>query len=104
MTERTTIFISYSHKDEKWLERLQVHLKPLEREGKIERWDDSRIKPGAKWEDEICRALASAKVAVLLISADFLASDFILANELPHLLAAAKDDEAIILPVIVSSS
>ena len=102
MIKRNSVFICYSHHDEKWLKRLQIHLKPLERLGIIERWDDSRIAPGMKWKEEISRALASARVAVLLISADFLASDFIADEELPKLLSSAKDDNAIILPVILS--
>ncbi|MFO1430297.1 MAG: tetratricopeptide repeat protein [Candidatus Competibacteraceae bacterium] len=103
-THRTNVFISYSHQDKKWLERLQVHLKPLEREGRLDRWDDTRIQPGANWREEIRGAIAAAKVAVLLISADFLASDFIATDELPPLLAAAQQDGVKILPVIVAPS
>jgi ubiquinone/menaquinone biosynthesis C-methylase UbiE len=98
---RTKVFISYSHKDRPWLDRLQVFLRPLERDGLIERWDDTRIRAGDGWRDEIRRAIASARVVVLLISADFLASDFVEREELPPLLAQARDQGARIIPVIV---
>ncbi|HJQ33438.1 MAG TPA: toll/interleukin-1 receptor domain-containing protein [Pyrinomonadaceae bacterium] len=104
MQPRTKVFISYSHKDAKWVERFRVHLKPLEREGAVERWDDAMLKPGLKWRDEIRKGIEAAKVAVLFVSADFLASDFIMTNELPPLMAAADEDGAVIIPVIVSPS
>ncbi len=50
---REKVFIVYSHQDTQWLERLQVHLKPIERQGLIERWDDTRIAPGTSWRGEI---------------------------------------------------
>lgn len=104
MSNRTKVFISYSHADEDWLERLKVHLRPLEREYDIDIWDDRKIQAGSKWREEIKNAVDSARVAVLLISASFLASDFITTDELPPLLNAATDEGAKILPVIISAS
>lgn len=101
---RTQIFVSYSHADAEWLKRLQVHLKPLERKGLIEWWDDTQILPGMVWRDEIEKALNAAAIGVLLISADFVASDFIANHELPPLLAAAQDRGLTILSLIVGPS
>jgi hypothetical protein len=98
---RDKVFISYSHADRRFLDRLHVFLKPLERKGLVDWWDDTRLKAGSKWREEIKQAVATAKVAVLLISADFFASDFIATNELPPLLEAAGKDDAILLSVIL---
>ena len=94
---RRELFISYSHRDLKWLEQLRTHLKPLERNYNLERWDDSRIKPGDKWLVEIEQALARAAVALLLVSPDFVASDFIDRKEMPSLLDAAQNQGLAIL-------
>src|SRR5262245_50873128 len=80
------VFISYSHKDKEWLERLLIFLNPLERNGIIKCWADTKIDAGGKWKQEIKQAIESASAAILLISADFIASDFIATDELPPLL------------------
>jgi formylglycine-generating enzyme required for sulfatase activity len=90
--QRQELFISYSRKDRAFLEQFWTHLKPLETLYGLQRWDDSRIKPGAIWLEEIEQALSRAQVALLLVSPDFLASDFIQRKELPALFNAAKQD------------
>lgn len=95
------LFISYSHKDEKWLKELKKFLLPLEQGNLISIWDDSAIKPGDIWRNEIKKALHEAKLAILLVSQDFLNSDFISNNELPQLLDAAEQDGVKILWIAV---
>lgn len=96
------VFVSYCHRDEQWLKRLRVHLKPLEREGVFDVWDDTMIEPGRNWNSEIQKAIAEASVAVLLISKDFLASDFISEVELPALLQATRNQDIKILHVFLN--
>ena len=100
---KVNIFISYAHTDAKWLEKLQNHLKVLKKYfDNIECWADTQLKGGDKWREEIEKAIEKANVAILLVSTDFLASDFIATDELPPLLRKAADSGARILPLIVS--
>ena len=103
--ERRHLFISYSHADRAWVDRLKIMMKPLLRGGQdLLLWDDSQIASGRPWREGIERALAEAKVALLLVSDDFLASEFVMGEEVPPLLAAAEAEGVPILWVSVSPS
>ncbi len=99
--DREMIFISYSHEDEEHLERLRIHMKPLEKRGLVVIWDDSKIITGQKWQEKIETALSKANIAILIISADFFASDFIAEKELPPILKKAESEGTMIVPIIL---
>ena len=83
---RDLVFISYSHRDREWLERLLIFLKPYTRIGQIRVWADPHIEIGGIWKRDISVALTRTHIAVLLVSAHFIASDFVYNEELPPLL------------------
>jgi hypothetical protein len=96
-----SVFVSYSHKDESWKNRLVTHLKVLEGEGVLDVWDDRRIEAGADWLPEIEQAIQRASVAIFLISAHFLTSDFIRHEEIPRLLERRQKEGLRVIPLIV---
>jgi TIR domain len=98
------VFISYSRKDAKWLEKFKQFLRPLEEQDLIRVWDDTEIRPGAEWLGEIGKALESARVAVFLVTQNFLDSPFIRDKELPALVEAATNRGCLIFWIAVSSS
>ena len=99
-TVPTRVYFSYSHADVKWLKMIQKHLAPMVRDGLIA-WNDEQIKPGALWNDEIGKALADAKVVILLVSPNLLASEFFTNYELPQLLKAADEKDISLLWFLV---
>jgi hypothetical protein len=98
-----TVFISYSRKDERQKDQLLSHLKVLKQTGIIDLWSDDRIGAGAAWEEEINRAMAQASVAILLISANYLSSEFVLRKEVNKLLDRHQHEGLIIFPVIAKA-
>ena len=104
--ERRHVFISYSHADRGWVERIRQVMAPLlMQQGKdLQLWDDSQIEPGDRWLEEIEAALANARVALLLVSAEFLASEFVMGREVPALLRAAEAEGVRVLWVPLSAS
>ncbi|WP_437965527.1 toll/interleukin-1 receptor domain-containing protein [Sorangium sp. So ce260] len=99
--QRTRIFCSYASEDSGWFNRLQVHLRPLIHGGMVELWDKTKIPPGANPEHDGAQAMARADVALLLISADFLASDAVVRDELDPILERAEAGQVRVILVIV---
>ena len=94
-------FISYSHKDKKWYEMLKIQLKSLEREKLIEPWSDYEILPGSNIDDNIKHKMEQSELFLLLISPDFIASDYCIDKELEHAIERHNSDTAIVVPIIV---
>lgn len=95
------VFISYSHKDEQWKDRLQTQLAVLEMEGLLSVWQDRQIELGDSWYPAIEQELNTADVAILLISADFLTSKFIRGDEIPRLLERREKEGIRVIPLIL---
>ncbi|MFC1936081.1 TIR domain-containing protein [Chloroflexota bacterium] len=95
------IFISYSHNDEEKKDRLMIFLTALQNAGlSVNPWSDDQISAGGNWKEEIQEAMAAADMAILLITTDFLASEFIMNEEVPQLLKRRNEEGLIIFPII----
>jgi len=97
------VFICYSRRDIEWKHHVNRFMETMQRaeQFRFSYWDDGRIKTGDKWEEEIQNALSRAKAALLLISADFLSSKFILEKEVPEILRRAEEGGLKIFPLLV---
>jgi len=98
---KPTVFVSYSHKDEIWKNRLLPQLKALEQADRVTVWHDRKIDPGGKWFKEIEDVMANAAVSVCLISPDYLASDFCVKEEIPYLLTRNERDGMVLILVLL---
>ena len=97
------VFISYSHKDEKWKKLMLPHFQHLERLGVLEVWNDRDIGHGADWYAVIREKLEQTRFAVCLVSANFLASRFCMEEEIPYLLQKRAEQGVTVLPVLVGA-
>jgi hypothetical protein len=95
------IFYSYSHRDEALRDELERHLSMLRREGLISEWHDRRIGAGSDWGTEIDSNLAAADIVLLLVSSDFLHSEYCYDRETALALERHQRGEAIVIPVIL---
>ena len=99
---RCQVFISYSHKDLVWFNKLQLVLAPIEAFHGIKVWDDKEIEPGEYWHDTIRMALAQTKIALCMVTPDFLASKYITENEFSYLIDESQKQRVRLLLISVS--
>jgi internalin A len=97
------LFFSYSHKDEVLRDELETHLKLLQRQRVISTWHDRKILPGNEWEGEIDNRLERAAIILLLISADFIASEYCWDKEVKRALERHAAKQATVIPVLLRS-
>src|SRR4029453_8374246 len=95
------IFISYSHKDETFKDELVTMLAGLQRRGIVDAWQDRSIEAGDEWNKSIQDAMNDCDLALLLVSADYLASRFIQEEEQPNLLQRRQEIQLRVIPIIV---
>ncbi len=95
------VFYSYAHKDEAFRDELETHLSLLRRQGLITEWHDRHILPGTDWSQALDEHLERASVILLLISADFLASDYCYGIEMQRALERHQANEARVIPILL---
>jgi hypothetical protein len=95
------VFISYSHQDKKYLDKLLTHLTLLKREGKISTWTDREIEAGEILDNQISGAQAACDIFIALVSPDFIASNYCYETEMNNALERAKSGGLIVVPIIL---
>jgi hypothetical protein len=97
-------FVSYSHKDESFRQALDISLAQLKRSALISVWDDRKILPGQEWGEEIDRSLEDADLILVLVSFDFLNSEYAYGREMQRAIERHKSGAARVVPIIVRAS
>jgi hypothetical protein len=93
------VFVSYTHNDRLWVDKAKRHFSPIQKY--ISFWEDSKILPGDVWDEEIKKSLKKTKVALLMLSADYFNSKYIVEVELPYFFDQAKTKKITILSIIL---
>lgn len=101
ITGTIKLFFCYAHEDEALLDKLKAYLRPLQRQGLIDVWHDRNISAGAEWEHEISEHLKMAQVILLLVSPDFMNSDYCYSVEMKRALERYERGEATVIPIIL---
>jgi hypothetical protein len=103
MDKPLSVFISYSHRDERMCEELITHLSSMRREGLISHWHDRKLLPGDDWAKNIDKNLVNAQVILLLVSSDFISSDYCFEVEMKAALEKHSNGDAVVIPIILRS-
>jgi internalin A len=101
MADQPSIFVSYAHADTRWLNELDPHLNGLSLHAKVERFDDRQLFGGDDWNAEVKAALDRADIILLLVTANFIGSEYIHRVELPAALKRRQEDGSVVVPVLV---
>jgi WD40 repeat protein len=98
------VFCCYAREDQEMLEHLKKHLMPLQRSGQITVWSDTSLNAGVEWEKELHQHLESADIILLLISSDFIASDYCYSTEMGRAIVRHNEGNVVVIPILLRST
>lgn len=101
MDQKVKVFLSYAHADEKYKEELDKHFAALKRSEKVETWNDRKLQAGCRLDEDIKRHLNEDHIIILLISSDFIASDYCYNIEMKRAIERNERGECMVIPIII---
>jgi hypothetical protein len=101
MDKNVEIYCCYAHEDAKYLQMLKAQLSPFLHKGSILFWDDTNISPGALWQDEVNNHLETASIVLLLVSADFMNSEYCYSEEMTRAMQRHEEGMIRVIPIII---